>query len=71
MKRLTLQGFIVSDHYADLLDEFYEVVPAKIANGEIKHREHVYRGLEEAGQAILDVQKGNNKAKAVIILADV
>jgi len=69
-KRLTLQGFVVLDHLKDWLPEFYDVIPKKIANGEIKHREHVYHGLQEAGHAILDVQKGNNKAKAVILLAD-
>jgi len=69
-KRITMQGFVVLDHFKDLLGEFYEVFPEKIASGEIKHREHVYRGLEEAGQAIFDVQKGNNTAKAVVVLAD-
>jgi hypothetical protein len=49
---------------------FYSEFPAKIAKGDIKQREHVYRGLEQAGQAILDVQKGDNTAKAVVILAD-
>jgi len=65
-----MQGFVVLDHFKDLLGEFYELFPKKIASGEIKHREHVYRGLEEAGKAIFDVQKGNNTAKAVVVLAD-
>lgn len=68
-KRLSINGFIVSDH-PDLIEEFNRVFPEKIASGEIKHREHVYPGLEQAGQAILDVQKGDNKAKAVIVISD-
>ncbi|KAF8506256.1 NAD-P-binding protein [Gautieria morchelliformis] len=68
-KRLSLNGFIVSDH-PDLIQEFYKVFPQKVASGEIKHREHVYSGLEQAGQAILDVQKGDNKAKAVIVVSN-
>lgn len=53
-----------------MIREFYSVFPKRIASGQIKHREDVYPGLEHAGQAILDVQKGNNKAKAVILLSD-
>lgn len=67
-KRLSMQGFIVSEHQ-DLYDEFYSVFPQKLASGEIKYSEQRYEGLEQAGQAILDVQKGNNKAKAVIAVS--
>ncbi|KAF8530097.1 NAD-P-binding protein [Hysterangium stoloniferum] len=72
VKRLSFNGFIVSDLLKDETKAalFYSEFPPKIAKGEIKQREHVYRGLEQAGQAILDVQKGDNTAKAVIILAD-
>ncbi|KAF8530096.1 NAD-P-binding protein [Hysterangium stoloniferum] len=71
-KRLTLNGFIIMDLLADEAKAtlFYSEFPPKIAKGEIKQREHVYRGLEQAGQAILDVQKGDNTAKAVVLLAD-
>ncbi|KAF8589598.1 NAD(P)-binding protein [Ramaria rubella] len=68
-KRLSLNGFIVSDHQ-DLHDEFYGDMPNKVASGLIKHREHIYRGLKEAGQAILDVLKGDNKGKVVIVVTD-
>jgi NADPH-dependent curcumin reductase CurA len=68
-KRLSLNGFIVSDH-PDLIEEFYGVFPKKVASGEISHREHLYHGLEQGGQAILDVQRGDNKAKAVIVVSN-
>lgn len=68
-KRITMQGFIVSEH-ADLFEEFYAEFPKKLASGEIQYTEHRYEGLEQAGQAIVDVQKGDNKAKAVIVVSN-
>jgi len=66
-KRLSIQGFVVLDHLKDWLSGFYAIVPKNIVNGEMKHCEQVYHGLKEAEHATLDVQKGNNKAKAVIV----
>jgi NADPH-dependent curcumin reductase CurA len=51
-------------------DDFYENMTKAVSAGEIKYTEHVYRGLESAGQAILDVQTGKNEGKAVIIVAE-
>ncbi|KIJ28165.1 hypothetical protein M422DRAFT_784624 [Sphaerobolus stellatus SS14] len=68
-KRLSIKGFIVSVHFR-LLGDFYAEVPQKVASGEFKYAEHRYEGLDQTGQAILDVQKGNNKAKAVIVVAN-
>lgn len=66
-KRLSINGFLVSDH-TDLITEFYEDFPARVATGTIKHKEHIYKGLVEAGKGIVDVQRGLNKAKAVVVL---
>lgn len=65
-----MQGFIVGYIAPKYDDEFYEVVPAKIASGELKYSEHVYEGLESAGDVILAVQKGTNTGKAVVHVAD-
>jgi hypothetical protein len=35
-----------------------------------RYTEHITRGLENVGQAILDVQVGRNEGKSVIIVAD-
>jgi NADPH-dependent curcumin reductase CurA len=48
--------------------EFYEKVPQLIASGDLKLREHIYKGLAAAPQAIYDVQKGNNTGKVVVVL---
>ena len=50
--------------------EFYQVVPKAVRDGKIRHREHVYRGLEHTGQALVDVLTGKNNGKSVIVLAD-
>ena len=47
-----------------------QTVPPRVASGEIKYKEHVVRGLENAGQAILDVQMGRNFGKSVVVVAD-
>lgn len=68
-KSLTVQGFIVGNLRSQYEEEFYRVVPKLVAEGKIKYREDVYDGLEKTGQALYDVQAGNNKGKAVIVVA--
>ncbi|KAJ3517329.1 hypothetical protein NLJ89_g582 [Agrocybe chaxingu] len=69
-KSITMTGFIVSRIEHKYNEQFYKEVPAKVASGELKYREHVYNGLEKLGDVILAVQKGENKAKAVVHVAD-
>ncbi|EJD37204.1 NAD(P)-binding protein, partial [Auricularia subglabra TFB-10046 SS5] len=54
--RIKMHGFLVIHHDEKYSKEFYEVVPGKIARGELKYNETVVRSLEEAPQLILDVQ---------------
>ncbi|TFK49750.1 alcohol dehydrogenase [Heliocybe sulcata] len=69
-KELHLHGFLVFSLLPRYEEEFYSVVPDKIAKGELKYTEDVSVGLETVGEAILSVQKGTNKAKKVIKVAD-
>ncbi|KAJ3503200.1 hypothetical protein NLJ89_g8539 [Agrocybe chaxingu] len=69
-KTISLHGFLVFHLEAKYIAEFYRELTPKVASGEIKYREHVYSGLESVGEAILAVQKGENKAKAVVHVAD-
>jgi NADPH-dependent curcumin reductase CurA len=69
-KSLTLTGFLFSRLAPKYQNGFYEVVPALVAEGKIKHREHVWNGLDKVGDAMAAVQKGTNKAKAVIHVAE-
>ncbi|CAF2393705.1 unnamed protein product [Rotaria sp. Silwood2] len=71
-KRLKLQGFIIFDQTKDenFNREFYSKVPKWIANGELKVKEDVTKGLEQAPEAIVGIFKGKNFGKAVVRIAD-
>ena len=62
-KEIKIFGFLVWSLAPKYEEDFYENVPAKVANGEIKYVVDVTKGLKLAGHAILDVQKGKNKGK--------
>lgn len=70
-KRLKLQGFIVSDKFKDpkFFEEFYSKVPKWIATGELKVKEDVTQGLEQAAEALVGIFQGKNFGKAVIQIA--
>ncbi|CUA77382.1 hypothetical protein RSOLAG22IIIB_12716 [Rhizoctonia solani] len=71
-KRLTVRGFVVGELEAQVGKPkvFYEKMVPLVANGQIKWNEHVFEGLDKAGDAILAVQKGDNTAKTVVKVAD-
>ncbi|KIK63107.1 hypothetical protein GYMLUDRAFT_41420 [Collybiopsis luxurians FD-317 M1] len=68
--RVAINGVLVFDHHARYEEEFYKVVPKKLATGEFKYSEDITRGLDKGGEAILEVQKGTNTAKKVIVVAN-
>ena len=65
-----MYGFVVGNLLAKYSAEFYAEMTTKVVSGEIQHRQHVYDGLVNSGEAILAVQKGFNTAKAVVHVAD-
>ena len=67
-KRLTLQGFIVSDHAA-LMGEFMSEVGGLVKAGKLKSRETIIDGLERAPQAFMGLLKGENFGKLVVKVA--
>ncbi|KAG5649690.1 hypothetical protein H0H81_002473, partial [Sphagnurus paluster] len=69
-KSLSINGFLVSTLHPKYEEEFYATIPAKLASGELQYTEEVSIGLDKVGDVILAVQKGENKAKAVIKVAD-
>ena len=65
-----MTGFIVFQLQDKYEEEFYSVVPHKLAINELKYMEDVAEGLEKAGEVLLAVQRGWNKGKAVIKVAE-
>jgi NADPH-dependent curcumin reductase CurA len=66
-KRLTIKGFIVTDH-ADLAGEFYQRAGAWVADGSLQFRETVVDGLDHAVDAFLDLLRGGNTGKMLVRL---
>jgi len=65
MKQLTMQGFIVIDHY-DKIQQFYSDMAKWIAEGQIKWKETVVDGIENAPKAFTGLFKGENFGKMIV-----
>lgn len=65
-KRLRMQGFIIWNDYGHRYDEFYRDMSAWYAEGRIKYREQIVKGLENAPQAFIGLLEGKNFGKLVI-----
>ena len=66
-KRLTLRGFIVSDH-GDAASEFYRRAGAWLADGSLRYRETYVDGLDHAVDAFLGLHRGDNTGKMLVRL---
>ncbi|MCO5969879.1 NADP-dependent oxidoreductase [Actinoallomurus soli] len=66
-KRLTLRGFIVSDHSARFGD-FVREVGGWLAEGRIEFDETVFEGIDHAVDAFLAMLRGGNTGKMVVRL---
>ncbi len=69
MKRLRIQGFIVTD-FASKNAEAITKLATWIAQGKIKHRETVIKGLENAPSALNQLFDGGNVGKLLIKVSD-
>ncbi|KAJ7093537.1 alcohol dehydrogenase [Mycena epipterygia] len=69
-KSLTISGILVWRLVHKYGDEFYATIPRALAAGEIQYREEVTEGLDTVGNAILRVQEGKNRGKAVVVVAE-
>jgi hypothetical protein len=68
-KRLTLRGFIVSDH-SRLMPQFLREMSQWLAEGKVRFSETVVGGLENAPDAFLGLMRGQNTGKMVVRVAD-
>ena len=67
-KRLTLRGFIVSDHQ-DRRADFLAEVGELLREGKITARETVVEGIERAPEAFIGLLRGDNVGKMLVKLA--
>jgi hypothetical protein len=67
VKFLSVNGFIISNHF-DRLPEFINEVAPKIASGEIAYVEDVAEGLENAPEAFIGLLEGRNRGKQLVKL---
>jgi len=65
--RLTMKGFIYTDHLAEMGD-FYRDMGGWIAAGKVTSRETIRDGIEAAPQAFLDLFSGGNTGKMLVRL---
>ncbi|SFC03336.1 NADP-dependent oxidoreductase [Streptomyces aidingensis] len=66
-KRLRIQGFLVNDHKA-LRPAFVEEVGGWLRSGELRPRETVVQGIENALDAFLGLLRGDNTGKMIVTL---
>ena len=69
-KRVRMQGFIILDHYADGYAAFQRDMKAWVASGEVKQREDIVNGLENAPAGLIGLLEGRNFGKAIVRIAD-
>jgi len=67
VKFLSVNGFIISNHW-DRLPTFLQEVGPKVANGEIKVVEDIAEGLENAPAAFIGLLEGRNVGKQLVKL---
>ena len=66
--RATMQGFLVTD-YAHRFGEAIPKLARWVMNGDIRYREHVTEGLENAPRAFIGMLNGENRGKALVKVA--
>ena len=65
VKRLTIRGFLIFDHFDDK-HNFEKDMKNWISNKQIKWKETIIEGIENAPQAFLDLLNGKNIGKMLV-----
>ena len=69
-RRLTIQGFIVTDHL-EAGKEYVSKAIQWLAEGKLKYHETIAEGIENAPSAFMDLLQGKNIGKQIVRLADI
>jgi NADPH-dependent curcumin reductase CurA len=64
-KRLTVRGFIITDHY-DRYRDFVTVMAPWVRDGSVRYRETIVEGIENAPRAFLGLLGGENVGKMLV-----
>jgi hypothetical protein len=64
-----MQGFIIFDDYAHRYPEFAKDMGPWVAQGQVKYREDIVDGLENAPQAFMGLLEGKNFGKLIVRVA--
>jgi NADPH-dependent curcumin reductase CurA len=65
VNRLTIRGFIISDHF-DRLPDFISDMGAWLAEGKVKARETIIEGIEHTPEAFIGLLRGENLGKMLV-----
>src|SRR5213596_1680581 len=65
VNRVTIRGFIVSDH-ADRMPQFLADCSRWLREGKLKYREDIVEGLEKAPEAFIGLLRGRNLGKMLV-----
>jgi len=68
-KRLTIRGFVISDH-RDLFDKAQEELEDAYAAGKLVYEETIHDGLEHSPASFIGMLKGGNVGKQLIRITD-
>lgn len=66
--RVTLQGFIISDH-PEIFPAFFAEVAPRVQSGQLRYREDIVDGLANAPRAFMRLFSGENFGKLVVRIA--
>ena len=69
IKRIRMQGFIISDHF-DRFGDLVTDMGGWLEQGLVKYREDIVDGLENAPEAFFGLFSGNNFGKLIVKVAD-
>ncbi|KAK7458783.1 hypothetical protein VKT23_009788 [Stygiomarasmius scandens] len=69
-QHITLHGFRMAELEGKWKRDFNETVPEMLASGEIKYHENIVKGLDKAGDALLDLMAGNSMGKTIILVSN-
>ena len=65
VNRLSVNGFIISDHW-DQFSTFLQEVAPLLDAGKIKYKEDITEGIENAPEAFIGMLQGKNQGKTII-----